>query len=714
MSNPSHIESNAPPVTKVDHTVNSHGTQETTQFGVKVDSRDSLQVGERGPTLLEDFVFREKMTHFDHERIPERVVHARGFGVHGYFQSYKDWSELTCADFLTNPNKKTPTFVRFSTVIGNRGSPETVRDVRGFATRFYTDEGNFDLVGNVIAPFFVQDPSKFVDLIHATKPEPNKEVPQASTAHNTAYDFFSQQPETIHTVLWVLSGRGTPRSFRQVEGFGVNTFRLINAQGKSVFVKFHWKPLAGLNNLEWDEAQKINGKDPDFMRNDMYTAIEKGLFPEYELGVQIIPEEDEHKFDFDILDATKIVPESLIPVTRLGKMVLNRTPDDFFGEVEQVTFHLGHVVRGIGFSDDPLLQGRLFSYLDTQINRMNSVNFHQLPINRPVCPVHNINREGFMNFNVHKGAVTYFPNAMQDNTPAPTTAKEGGYIEYPEKVQGIKQRGKHGKKLDFYIHAQLFYNSLTTNEQQQLVNNTRFELGKCTDLRVRQNFVNLLNHVDHNLAVRVANGIGVKAPEQPANENKKQTSVGLSIENYRRPNNIKAKNVAILLGPGSDICQANDMYKFLTDQGAIVDFIGPVLGEFDGLPIKQTYLTTTSVMYDGIFVPTGEVMTFEKLMEPIPAFPYGEPVNFILDTYRHGKPIALAGKAVALLKAAHVPLYTTEKDENKYGVFIAEDMGKLKANFRKGLIIQRFWTRLPLDPDAEESPTPTNIVIDDQ
>ncbi|KAG0743675.1 hypothetical protein G6F62_004797 [Rhizopus arrhizus] len=709
MSNPTH-SSSQPPVTNVNTVIDNQGTQETTQFGTKVDTRDSLTAGERGPIIMEDFAFREKITHFG--TIPERVVHARGFGVHGYFQPYKDWSELTCAKFLCDPNKKTPVFVRFSTVLGNRGSSDTVRDIRGFATRFYTEEGNFDLVGNDVAPFFVQDAIKFVDLIHAAKPEPNKDVPQAATAHNTAYDFFSRQPESIHTVLWALSGRGTPKSLRQVEGFGVHTMRLINEQGKSVFVKFHWKPCQGLNSLEWDEAKKINGNDPDFHRNDMYTAIEKGHYPEYEFGVQIIPEEDEDKFEFDLLDSTKIVPESLVPVTPLGKMVLNRNPDDFFGESEQVTFHVAHIVRGIGITDDPLLQGRLFSYTDTQINRMNSANYHQIPINRPITPVHNNNREGFMNFNVHKGAVSYYPNAMQNNTPDPVSPKDGGYIEPPQRVNGIKQRGKHGKKLEYFAQAQLFYNSLTTHEQQLLINNTRFELGKCTDLNVRQNFVTLLNHVDFNLAVRVANGIGVKAPEKPANENKKQTSVGLSIENYKRPNHIKAKTIAIIVAPGIDVNQASDIYKFLSDEGALVDYVGPTVGDLEGLPIKQTFLTSSSVLYDAVFVPNGEADAFDKMLEPCPAFPYGEPIQFIFDTYRHGKPLAISGNATALLKAAHVPVYSSKEDQEKYGICIADDLNKLKADFKKAIIIQRFWARIPLDPDAKESPTAANIVIE--
>ncbi|RCI01954.1 hypothetical protein CU098_004595 [Rhizopus stolonifer] len=700
------------PVTNNNPVIDNEGTQETTQFGAKVDTRDSLTVGERGPTLLEDFQFREKMTHFDHERIPERVVHARGLGVHGYFQTYKNHSDLTCAQFLSDPSKKTPVFVRFSTVLGNKGSADTVRDVRGFATRFFTEEGNFDLVGNVIAPFFVQDAIKFVDLIHAGKQEPNTDTPQAATAHNTAYDFFAQQPETLHTVMWALSGRGTPKSFRQVEGFGVHTFRLVTEQRKSVFVKFHWKPLQGLNSLEWDEAQKLAGKDTDFHRTDMYTAIQNGCFPEYELGVQVIPEADEDSFEFDLLDSTKIVPESLVPVQPLGKMVLNRIPDDFFGETEQITFHIGHIVRGIAFTDDPLLQGRLFSYTDTQINRMNSANFHQLPINRPIVPVHNNNRDGFMNTNIHKGCVAYYPNALQGNTPAPVQPENGGYIEPAQKVSGVKQRGKHGKKLEYFNQAQLFYNSLTTPEQQQVVNNFRFELSKCTCLQVRKNFIKVLNHVDNNLAVRVANGIGVEPPALVV-KNQKKTSVGLSIDNAKRPKTIKGKSIAILVAPGINLSEASGMYDYLTEQEAIVEYVGPVQGEIDGLEVKKTFLNSPSVLYDAVFVPNGDKTTFEKLLKPCPAFPYGEPVQFILDAFRHGKPMAISGQASLLLEAAHVTPYSNELEELKFGLFVAADVSKLKEKFKKGLIIQRFWTRLPIDDDAEESPTPLDIVIED-
>ncbi|KAG1472583.1 hypothetical protein G6F56_001455 [Rhizopus delemar] len=667
------------PVSHIDANVYDNGTQETTQFGAKINNTDSLTAGKRGPTLLEDFMLREKIMHF----------------VHGYFESYEDWSNLTAASFLRDPTAKTPVFLRFSTVLGSRGSPDTVRDVRGFATRFYTNEGNWDLVGNAIAPFFIQDAIKFPDLIHAGKPEPDKEVPQAGTAHNTAYDFFAQHTETIHTVMWALSGRGTPRSLRQVEGFGVHTFRLINESGKTVLVKFHWKPLQGISNLVWDEATKIAGKDIDYHRNDLYTAIEQGDYPEFELGAQIVAEEDQGNFDFDLLDPTKIIPETLVPVTKLGKMTLNRNPANFFSETEQITFHPGHIVRGITFTDDPLLQGRLFSYTDTQLNRMSSANYMQLPINRPLTPVHNNQRDGFMQFNVYHGQVAYYPNALQKNTPSVVSDEDGGYLEYPERVGGRKQRGKHDKFSDHYSQAQLFYNSLTTPEQQQVVDNFRFELGKCESKLVRENFVQILNHVDNNLAVRVARGIGIDEPSKLV-ENKNQTTTHLSIQNYKRPNNIRAKRVAILTGPGMDQDEIKKMKDYLTSEHAYVDLVGLRLGD----NVTQTYTTTSSVFYDGVYVPSGDNKTFEILTSPRSEFPYDEPLVFVLDAYRHGKPIAVSGNGVNLLKEAKVPL-------NKEGIYVDES----SSQFKKGLIIQRFWSRMPLDYDAKMSPTSVDIDI---
>ncbi|KAI9491016.1 catalase-like domain-containing protein [Zychaea mexicana] len=670
--------------------ISNAGQQETTQFGQRINNTDSLKAGLRGPTLLEDFMMREKIMHFDHERIPERAVHARGVGAHGDFEPYTDWSNITAAKFLRTPGTKTPVFVRFSTVLGSRGSPDTVRDVRGFATRFYTEEGLFDLVGNAIAPFFVHDAMKFPDLIHAGKPEPDTETPQAGTAHETAYDFFAEFPETLHTVFWALSGRGIPNSLRQVEGFGVHTFRLINEEGVSHFVKFHWKPLQGLSNMLWDEAQKVCGKDIDFHRNDLYTAINNGDYPEWELGVQIIPEEDEDKYDFDLTDPTKIVPESLVPVTRLGKLTLNRNVENYFSETEQITMHPGHVVRGIGFTNDPLLQGRLFSYLDTQINRMNSANFMQIPINRPVNPVHNNQRDGYMQQNVHKGKVAYYPNGLQDNTPSMVEADQGGYIDYPEKMGGVKQRGKSAKFFDYYTQARLYYNSLTPAEKQQMIDGLRFEIGKSKSLDVRKRMITVINNVDNDLARRIAKRINVPLPEKVV-DNDNKTSVGISMEEYPKPAHIKTRTVAILTAPGIDTDEASAMFDYLTEQGAYPSFVGINLGDQEGLNITTTYLHTASVLYDAVYVPGGKE-GIKTLMNDLSEFPYEEPKNFIVEAYRHCKPIAASGEGVKFVDSA-----LGEKNSNQDGVVTGESPSSIQDEFKAALIQQRFWSRLYLD-----------------
>ncbi|KAI8141663.1 catalase-like domain-containing protein [Fennellomyces sp. T-0311] len=675
-------------------TINDAGTVETTNFGQRVNNSDSLKAGYRGPTLMEDFMMREKIMHFDHERIPERAVHARGVAAHGYFESYGDWSNLTAASFLAQEGKKTPVFTRISTVLGNKGSADTVRDDRGFATRFYTDEGNFDLVGNVIPPFFIQDAIKFPDLIHAAKMEPNTDTPQAGTAHETAYDFFAEFPETLHTVMWVLSPRGIPRSVRQVEGFGIHTFRLVTADGRAVFVKFHWKPLQGLSNLLWDEAQKISGKDSDFHRNDLYTVINRGDYPEWELGVQIVPQEDEFKFDFDLLDPTKIIPENLVPVTRLGKMVLNRNVENFFSETEQVTMHPGHIVRGIGFTDDPLLQGRLFSYLDTQLNRMSSANFMQLPINRPLNQVHNNQRDGFMQMNTYHGNVAYFPNGLQGNTPSLADPQDGGYIEYPAEVKGRKERGRPPSFFDFYSQARMYWNSLTDAERQQTVDGFRFEVGKSTSLDVRKRFVAQLNLIDNNLARRVAYGVGVPLPEKVV-ENDGKVAEGISIEKYPKPDNIRTRKVAILTAPGTNREEAQAMYDYLSAQGAYVDYIGIHQGEQDGLNIAVSYVTTSSVLYDAVYIPGG-AEGVKMLTEPNPLFPMDEPKLFITDAYRHCKPIAASSEGEELFKAAVAGLpgvMETAED----GVILGSSGADLQQGFKDAILNLRFWSRLPQD-----------------
>lgn len=523
----------------------------TTNQGLKMTEDEfSLKAGLRGPTLMEDFHFREKMTHFDHERIPERIVHARGVGAHGIFQLYESLEDYTKANFLTDTSKITPVFVRFSTVQGSKGSADTVRDVRGFATKFYTDEGNFDLVGNNMPVFFIQDAIKFPDFVHAVKPEPNTDIPQGASAHDTFWDFVGQNPETAHMVMWIMSDRAIPRSLRMIEGFGVHTFRLINQNGKAHFVKFHWKPKLGLHSLVWDEAQRISGKNPDFHRQDLYDAIDQGEYPEWELGLQIIPEENEHQFDFDILDPTKLWPEEDVPVKLVGKLTLNRNVDNFFAETEQIAFHPGHVVPGIDFTNDPLLQGRLFSYTDTQLSRLGGPNFHQIPINRPVCPFTNNQRDGMHQMIIHKGQTSYHRNALNYNQPAPVPPEEGGYEHYQEKVDGRQIRGRSESFLDFFSQAKLFYNSLATYEKEHLLNALCFEIGKCKTEMVKINAVAILNQIDRQMAEEVANTIGVPLPKENHEVDSTKKSSALSMANTI----FKAdtKKVAILLNGTPD------------------------------------------------------------------------------------------------------------------------------------------------------------------
>jgi len=435
----------------------------TTNWGTHIShTEDSLKAGERGPVLLEDFHFIEKMNHFDHERIPERVVHARGAAAHGYFQAYEDLSDLTKADFLRNPSKKTPVFVRFSTVLGSKGSADTARDVRGFATRFYTDEGNYDLVGNNIPVFFVQDAIKFVDIIHAGKPEPHNELPQAQTAHDNFWDFISLSTESAHMVMWILSDRTLPRTFSQMQGFGVHSWLFVNPAGKRRFVKFHWLPALGVNSMVWDESQKLAGADPDFQRRDLYDSIEAGIFPEWELGIQVVDEENEHNFDFDLLDSTKLIPEELVPVRKIGKMVLNRNIQNYFAETEQVAFCTKHLVPGIEASNDPLLQGRQYSYNDTQILRLGGPNFKEIPINKPVCPVFNNQRDGPHRMTINSSHVNYSPNRFG----CPALDKQNGYVHAPVMVHGPKIRAKGPKFFEHFNQARLFLNSLAPWERK--------------------------------------------------------------------------------------------------------------------------------------------------------------------------------------------------------------------------------------------------------
>jgi len=642
---------------------NPQGEYLTTNQGLRVShTDDTLKAGPRGPSLLEDFHFREKITHFDHERIPERVVHARGAGAHGVFQVYASQAQYTRAAFLQDPSQQTPVFVRFSTVNGFRGSADTARDARGFASKFFTSEGVFDLVGNNIPVFFIQDAIKFPDLVHAFKPEPHNEIPQASTAHDTFWDFASLVPETTHMNLWVLSDRAIPRSFRMMDGFGVNTFRLVNAQGVGRFVKFHWKSLQGVHSLVWDEAQKLGGKDPDWLRRDLWDAIDQGSFPEWELGIQVIDEADEMAFAFDVLDATKIWPEELVPVQRIGKLTLNRNPDNFFAETEQAAFHPGHVVPGIDFSDDPLLQGRLFSYLDTQLNRFNGANFSEVPINRPVAPVHNNQQDGYMRQRIHQGRTNYFPNSLSANSPDVAPASAGGYVPYAEKLQGSATRARSDTFKDYFTHATLFWKSLSDPEQQHLVLAAQFELGKVETKAVRQRMVDIFENVDHDLAMQVAAGIGIAGPSPdvttvrrdsiapPAGRRGVDTSPAISQENT--PKTIVGRKVAILAADGVNAAEVQEVKAALGGVGIAAEVVAPALGTIKGaacedVPVDRSFLTTASVMYDGVYVPGGSqsVDTLKKR---------GDAVHFVNEAFAHYKPLGATSDGVGLLMASDV------------------------------------------------------------
>src|SRR5687767_13489450 len=564
----------------------------TTNQGVRVnDNQNSLKAGDRGPTLLEDFILREKITHFDHERIPERVVHARGSAAHGHFQVYESMAQYTKADFLQDPSVKTPVFVRFSTVVGSRGSTDLARDVRGFSVKFYTEEGNYDLVGNNMPVFFIQDAVKFPDLVHAVKPEPHNEMPQAASAHDTFWDFISLMPESMHMIMWVMSDRAIPRSLRMMEGFGVHTFRFINEAGKSCFVKFHWKPLLGVHSVVWDEAQKISGKDPDFHRRDLWEAIENGDFPEWELGVQIVEEKDEQKFDFDLLDATKLIPEELVPVRRIGKLTLNRNPENFFAETEQVAFHPGHVVSGIDFSNDPLLQGRLFSYTDTQLIRLGGPNFHELPINKSVCPFHNFQRDGMHRMLVNKGQASYEPNSLASGAEFRVDGGRQGFQSFAEATEPPKIRRRSPSFDDHFSQASFFWNSQSPAEKEHIISAFQFELSKVEVPAIRQRMVDNLAHVDAKLARKVAEPLGIAAPDAKAAAGRAgfrdvraklalESSPALSMESSLPTNGaaIATRKVAVLVSNGVETGALRAIQSALADAGAATKVVAAHLG----------------------------------------------------------------------------------------------------------------------------------------
>ena len=635
--------------------VDSAGQALTTNLGVPVsDKQNSLKAGLRGPTLIEDFVLREKITHFDHERIPERIVHARGSGAHGTFEAYESLKGLTRAAPFAAKGKQTPVFVRFSTVAGERGSFDLARDVRGFAVKFYTDEGNWDIVGNNIPVFFIQDAMKFPDLVHAVKPEPHHGMPQAGSAHDTFWDFVSLMPETTHMLMWVMSDRAIPRSYRMMQGFGVHTFRLVNDAGESTFCKFHWEPKAGTHSVVWDEAVKINGADPDFHRRDLWEAIEAGAFPEWELGLQVFSEAQAEKFSFDVLDATKLIPEELVQVRKVGRMVLNRNPDNFFAETEQVAFGTMNMIPGIDTSNDPLLQGRHHSYHDTQLSRLGGPNFHEIPINASVAQVHNHQRDGIHRQAIARGRVAYEPNSLGGGCPFQAGMR--GFVSFPQTVKEDKVRGKPEKFADHFTQARLFFKSQTIVERNHIIGAFRFELTKVQTQAIRERVLSVLANVDPALVKGVADGLGVPVPAaQPkvlARPNVPEVEVSPALSLFSRPGQlgVTSLKVALLVADGVDAVSLRATHDALAKAGAVPRFIGARLGAVtpakgSDIHVEVTFETAPGSTWDAVVVPDGDA----RLATLAPA------QDFLKDQYRHCKTILVLGDESALTVAAGLP-----------------------------------------------------------
>lgn len=693
----------------------AEGAYMTTNFGTRInDDQNSLKAGERGPSLLEDFVLREKIMHFDHERIPERVVHARGTGAHGIFKLYKPMGDVTKAQFLNDTEIETPVFVRFSTVAGSKGSSDLARDVRGFAVRWYTQEGNFDLVGNNMPVFHIQDSIKFPDLIHAAKPEPDTEIPQAATAHDTFWDFISLTPESAHMVMWIMSDRALPRSLRMMEGFGVHTFRFVNDKGESNFVKFHWKPLLGVHSVAWSEAQAISGKDPDFHRRDLWDAIEAGAFPEWELGVQIIPDADEFKFDFDLLDSTKLVPEELVPVQRIGKMTLNRNPNNHFAEVEQVAFHLGNVVPGIDFTNDPLLQGRLFSYTDTQLLRLGGPNFHEIPINKPIVPVRNNQRDGHMRQTINKGKVNYSPNSLGDNYPMQAKVSEGGFATFPQPVEGTKIRKRSRSFFDHFSQARLFFNSQSEPEKNHITDALSFELGKVKTVAVRERMLGVLSMIDKGLAAEVAYALGLHIPQHPQEPVNLGIPADAEVADYQPfqaegsiafskalsmadtpKDTIMSRQIAILAADGVDEKSLKTVKDALVAQDAVVTIIAPRLGVLmskgdEEILVDQSLLGAASVLFDAVYVPGGAISVATLEADP-------DAVHFLNESFKHCKAIAADDEAIQVLEGTYfskkLPADYSDESVMTEGIVVSDDASKLAKQFIEAIKKHRFWDR---------------------
>ncbi|WP_308073911.1 catalase [Actinokineospora sp. PR83] len=655
----------------------------TTAQGVRLPDTDhSLKAGRRGPTLLEDFHLREKITHFDHERIPERVVHARGAAAHGTFVANGRAASVTKAPFLAEKGRETPVFTRFSTVLGSRGSADTVRDTRGFAVKFYTAEGNVDLVGNNIPVFFIQDGIKFPDIIHAGKPHPDREIPQAQSAHDTFWDFVTLHTEATHHVLWAMSDRAIPRSYRTMEGFGVHTFRLVNADGETALVKFHWKPVAGVHSLVWEEAQIAAGADPDFHRRDMADGIEAGAPLEYDLGIQVMPDTEDETFEgIDLLDPTKIVPEELAPVQIIGRLTLDRNPTNYFAETEQVAFHTGNLVPGIDVTNDPLMQARLFSYLDTQLTRLGGPNFTQLPVNRPHAPVNDMLRDGMHQTAIHQGQAPYLPNSVDEGLPRVATEAEGAYVHRPRHIEGEAVRANPVSFDDHFSQATLFYRSLSKVEQVHVIEAFTFELGKCYEQAIKERALSVLANVDEDLCVAVAAGLGLPAPKgKPAAE--VVPSPALS-QIPPGPGPITGRVIGIFAGPGADLGGVEKLASAIESAGAIARVIAPTGGVIakgkTTRIVERTLLTTRSIEFDAVVVAAG-LGAFRDIKLTI----------LLQEAFRHCKTIAAWGDGEQVLTAAGI-------DTTAPGIVLGDKPVKtFTADLIKSVGLHRVWERAEL------------------
>ncbi|TIP60417.1 MAG: catalase [Mesorhizobium sp.] len=657
----------------------------TAQGSPVADDQNTLKIGQRGPSLIEDFHFREKIFHFDHERIPERVVHARGYGAHGFFETYESLAAYTRADIFQRAGEKTPAFVRFSTVAGSKGSFDLARDVRGFAVKFYTNEGNWDLVGNNIPVFFIQDAIKFPDVIHSVKPEPDRAFPQAQSAHDNFWDFISLTPESMHMIMWVMSDRAIPRSFRFMQGFGVHTFRLVNAKDESTFVKFIWKPKLGMQSVVWNEAVKINGADPDFHRRDLWNAIQSGDFPEWELNLQLFDQDFADSFDFDVLDPTKIIPEEILAPVPVGRLVLDRMPDNFFAETEQVAFMTQNVPPGVDFSNDPLLQGRNFSYLDTQLKRLGSSNFTHIPINAPKCPFHHFQQDGHMAMRNPVGRVNYQPNSFGEG---PRESPQHGFRSFAEAEEGQKVRLRAESFADHYSQARQFFNSQTAPEQKHIAMALSFELSKVETTVIRERMVAHLLNIDEGLAETVADKLGMKQLPKPADaavapRDDLEPSPALSIIR-NGPDSFAGRKVGVLVSPGADAALLKNLQAAIEKEGAVMEVIAPKVGGVeaaDGSLIAAKHMIDggPSVLFDAVALILSEEGA-ERLTGEATAR------DFVADAFAHCKFIGFTSGAVPLLQKAGVD---PEADEGMIGL----DDPKAITGFIESCRKLRLWSR---------------------